>query len=194
MSNNPIDTQEWRRKAAKLKKEIYVAKKNAFSEFIEKADYRKDAKKVYRYVNKITCQRETRKEPLKFNGKTFTSSSSIAEAFNKHYSSQHKLSPEAKKKQRQIKKDLKKFKKCQEQTNDIFRKEFTIRELDSAIHELKDKKSPGPDKIHAEFLKHLGQKGRNALLKLFNLSWTSTVPTEWKKAIIIPILKKRQYR
>ena len=130
-----------------------------------------------------------KKEPFKHNEKILHSSNSIAEAFNKHYSSLHKLVPKAKQKQRYIKKDLRILKRRQTQTNDIFSQKFTISELNFAIHELKDHKFPGPDKIHAEFLKHLGQKGRHVLLKLFNLTWTSTA--EWKKALINSYSQKR---
>ena len=48
----------------------------------------------------------------------------------------------------------------------------------------------GPDQICAEHLRHLGSTARQALLDLFNRSWTSLrVPAAWKRATKISILK-----
>lgn len=62
-------------------------------------------------------------------------------------------------------------------------------ELNVAIEKLKTKKSCDPDKIHAEFIKNLGQKGIILLPNIFNKVWTgeSSTLTSWKKAVIIPI-------
>ena len=55
---------------------------------------------------------------------------------------------------------------------------------------MEEKKAPGPDKIHPEFIKHLGKKAQNSLLYYYNHIWKISVPVEWKKkAIIIPVLK-----
>ena len=68
---------------------------------------------------------------------------------------------------------------------------FSINELRIATRKLKLKKSPGPDRIHNEMLKHLGKKAQNHLLDIFNQSWSQgKVPDCWKEAEIIPILKK----
>ena len=55
---------------------------------------------------------------------------------------------------------------------------------------LKKKKAPGPDRVHNEMLKNVGDKGKAALLALFNKTWKSgVVPKAWKLATITPILK-----
>ena len=52
------------------------------------------------------------------------------------------------------------------------------------------KKSPGPDGITNEMLKHLGPMARAALLHLINLSWRNgEVPREWRAATVVPIPK-----
>ena len=52
------------------------------------------------------------------------------------------------------------------------------------------KKSPGPDGIANEMLRHLGPIARSALLRLTNASWAeSEVPREWRAATVIPIPK-----
>jgi len=64
-------------------------------------------------------------------------------------------------------------------------------ELNKALNKLKNRKSPGPDKIHNEMLLQLSPTGKRTLLHLINLSWqTGTVPRNWKNSIIVPILKK----
>ncbi|KAK3763469.1 hypothetical protein RRG08_056937 [Elysia crispata] len=45
------------------------------------------------------------------------------------------------------------------------------RELEDALKALKDKKSPGPDKITNEMLKHMGPKAKSKLIGLYNNSW-----------------------
>ena len=55
---------------------------------------------------------------------------------------------------------------------------------------LKKKKAPGPDRVHNEMLKNVGDKSKAALLALFNKTWKSgVVPKAWKLATITPILK-----
>ena len=67
---------------------------------------------------------------------------------------------------------------------------FNIEELKSALRKLKSKKAPGSDGIHNDMLKHLGPSAQLFLLQIINQSWTQgKVPTQWKEAEIIPILK-----
>ena len=67
---------------------------------------------------------------------------------------------------------------------------FTRAELDIIIHSLADKKTPGPDGVHNEFLKHLGPRAREGLLHICNLSWVSgRLPKEWTQATLFPIHK-----
>ncbi|KAK7096645.1 hypothetical protein V1264_003726 [Littorina saxatilis] len=68
-------------------------------------------------------------------------------------------------------------------------------ELEEAIRALKCKKAPGPDGISNDMIKHFGNNAKHALLKLFNHSWRSgAVPSSWKRAHVIPILKKGKDR
>ncbi|KAJ4449311.1 hypothetical protein ANN_00709 [Periplaneta americana] len=56
---------------------------------------------------------------------------------------------------------------------------------------LTNKKAPEEDKIHNEFIKYLGVKTRKTVLLWFNKIWmTGMIPAQWKKAVIIPILKE----
>ena len=72
---------------------------------------------------------------------------------------------------------------------------FNTKEFEEAIKTLKDKKSPGPDKITNEMLEHLGTKAKSKLLGIFINSWnTGHVPQSWREADMVPIHKKGKDR
>jgi len=63
-------------------------------------------------------------------------------------------------------------------------------ELQEAIKELKNRKAPGEDQVHTEFLKHAGKEAKTSIHMWFQKIWvTSAVPSLWKKVIVVPILK-----
>lgn len=67
---------------------------------------------------------------------------------------------------------------------------FTEEELAQAIRRAQLRKSPGPDGITHEMLKHLGPVARRALLEVLNRSWLDgAVPSEWRAATVVPIPK-----
>ncbi|GFV76773.1 probable RNA-directed DNA polymerase from transposon BS [Trichonephila clavipes] len=74
--------------------------------------------------------------------------------------------------------------------NHIFINKFTLRELNFALRAMDLRKSPGPDGIHGFMIGHLGPHDMQKLLDIFNFSWKiGRLPRDWKRAIIIPILK-----
>jgi len=61
----------------------------------------------------------------------------------------------------------------------------------NVLKKLKNRKSPGPDNIFNEMLKHLGHAGKSIILDFINLTWTQgKLPSSWKIATIKPVLKK----
>ena len=67
---------------------------------------------------------------------------------------------------------------------------FSSQELLSALLQLSSSTACGPDGITYPLLTHLPQAGRDFLLLIFNLSWsTSTFSSAWKQSTIIPILE-----
>ncbi|GFV67554.1 hypothetical protein TNCV_4622341 [Trichonephila clavipes] len=53
----------------------------------------------------------------------------------------------------------------------IFYDKFTMQEMSVALEAMDCRKSPGPDNIHVHMVKHLGDKDKQRLLEIFNLSW-----------------------
>jgi hypothetical protein len=75
-------------------------------------------------------------------------------------------------------------------TEDTFDSPISDCELQEAIKQLKNRKSPGEDRIHAEFLKHAAKEARLSIRMWFQKIWeTGIAPSLWKKAIVVPILK-----
>uniref|UniRef100_A0A914XPG8 Reverse transcriptase domain-containing protein n=1 Tax=Plectus sambesii TaxID=2011161 RepID=A0A914XPG8_9BILA len=70
-----------------------------------------------------------------------------------------------------------------------------ITEVKVAIKSLKNGKAPGVDQITAEMLKAGGDVLARRLHTLLGVIWTAErVPEAWKKAIVVPILKKGDSR
>ena len=73
--------------------------------------------------------------------------------------------------------------------------QFNTKEFEEAPKTLKDKKSPGPDKITNEMLEHPVTKAKCKLLGIFNNSWkTGRVPQSLRESDMVPIHKKGKDR
>ena len=67
---------------------------------------------------------------------------------------------------------------------------FIMAELRCVMNKLKIGKAAGANEISNEMLKRLGDRGTAELLRICNMSWINkTVPADWRRATIIPILK-----
>ena len=121
---------------------------------------------------------------------TIVESQKKAEKMNAHFASISKASKLTDKNKAEYK-QFKEEEKAPSVSQAIFQEEFTLAELNRAMKKLKSRKSPGPDKLHNEMLVKLGPAGKQAVLFLLNLSWsTGVIPQKWKNAILSPILKK----
>ncbi|PWV10783.1 putative Endonuclease-reverse transcriptase/Reverse transcriptase (RNA-dependent DNA polymerase) [Trypanosoma cruzi] len=67
---------------------------------------------------------------------------------------------------------------------------FNRTELLAALRNTPYGKAPGPDEVDSEALRHISSKGLRFLLRCINRSWTTgTIPVEWRRATIVPLLK-----
>ena len=122
-------------------------------------------------------------QPIKFNNKAHTKPYSIANKFNKQFTSIsiHRHDPNTRKIIRKIHKTHK--------LDPEFRP-FSPEDVQRAITRLKNSTATGPDEITALHLKRLGPCGISYLCNIYNNSVNSAnIPALWKHAKIIPILK-----
>ena len=76
---------------------------------------------------------------------------------------------------------------------DSMKQDITLAELKKAIKQLSKNKYQGTDSISNEMILYLGNTALQRLLDIFNLSWKEgQVPQCWKKARMIPGLKKEK--
>ena len=69
--------------------------------------------------------------------------------------------------------------------------EITEKELLLCLHKLKNKKSPGPDKITYEFYKSLSKTGLEYMLFIFNkILKEEKIPNNWSNILIKMLYKK----
>ena len=73
--------------------------------------------------------------------------------------------------------------------NELYHKDFTIKELRKALKKYHDT-AVGCDDIHYQLLKHLPFRSLDSLLRIFNqVCHTGILPDSWKEATVIPIPK-----
>ena len=71
----------------------------------------------------------------------------------------------------------------------VYNMPFCMEELQEALRRAHNT-SAGPDEIHYHILKHLPKSSLLLLLNIFNKIWISDdFPSDWRKAIIIPVTK-----
>ena len=74
--------------------------------------------------------------------------------------------------------------------NEAFNRPFTVAELVAAIQSWRDS-SPGQDRVCYIMLKNLSNQAMALILDLFDTSWSEgTLPTAWKHATVIALLKR----
>ncbi|UYV84944.1 hypothetical protein LAZ67_X004067 [Cordylochernes scorpioides] len=146
--------------------------------------------KLIKSINQETPYSTTSNTFTDKDGNILTEQTQISNLFADYYTQISKL-----KFSRQDKKILQISKKIRNEAKttshqDLFHKPFLPHELKEAINRLDDIKTPGSDIISAKMIKHLETNAILELLHIINLSWSSsTLPKEWKHAIIIPIHK-----
>ena len=185
---------EWREACRDVNESIAKAKEESWRELLDDVITDANEEKFWGVIKSLNGSPSTnaRNEAMIHKGKTITSDKRKAEIFIQHYAkvSRHKFS----KKERATNRRLKKLLRSRRVGPAVSScRDFSMYELEQAIHAMRRKGAAGPDDIPPSFLKALGPHGKTELLAIFNQSFNSgKCPGIWLLAIIIPLLKAKK--
>ena len=196
-NENEDKRQEWREAAKSTKETVSSLKTSSWRDFASTLSARTDVGKIYSTIKSLDGSLKINANGaviVKENGKTITTPDMIANEFVKEYAkvSHLQLKQEERRRAKGYLNSVHEVCDCEEESAESEQcKPFNKGELQEAIRQLKSGKAPGPDGITNDMIKHLNDKGHTTLLHLINTSLKKKeTPDIWKKAIIIPILKK----
>ena len=157
------DVQDWRRQAAILRREITRSKRKSFKNFISHTNYQKDSQKTYKYLARI----QNNEVPIHKNDNIITSNRGIANTFTCTFLRAQK-GTYTRRNSKIVKREYKALKQKNGSAKsaaaeDILNSPISDCKLHKEIKQLRIRKSPGEDQIHAEFLKHAGKEARTSI-------------------------------
>ena len=185
---------KYKQQRAKTRRIIKGAKRSSWRTFISKINSNTNPKKIWDFIKKIANKNTNKPINHLSQGNTKAKNEKhianlIAEnfaqvSFTKNYSNQFNSI--------RIKEEKNKIKFTSDKT-ESYNQPFTLTELQDSISK-SNNSAPGPDEIHYTLLKELPTISLKYLLDIYNNIWISgNIPTIWKQAITIPILKKQKY-
>ena len=186
--NMKDNRKEWIGCCKEVNEMIKLAKR-LWKEHIEKLDIQSDSSKTWKLIQALDGKKGS-KDPnkiLKYNNQERYTDKSKANAFADYYANISYL--KTNKEDRRIHKE-----NCESLRTPVVEgmetSDYTPEELDRAIDQMKINKAGGPDDIPS-LIKNMPIQGRERLLKIINASWhKGYTPNMWRRAIIIPLLKK----
>ncbi|XP_066903817.1 uncharacterized protein [Halyomorpha halys] len=164
-----------RKTSAQLRHAVICSKRQTYNNFLKEMDFRKDGKKAHAFISRINVEKIIEHEFIKIGNKLVTTEEDIAEVYCKNYCKISNVTlPEKIKKQ-----DLIENSGCLNLDNSkLFCSPFSKLVLEVALSKPKMGKSAGPDGVLPEFLKNLGEKAKDILLRFINFTWKSHVPAQ----------------
>ncbi len=175
---------------AKARRVIKEAKRTSWRRYVSSLTGDTKPQKVWKMIRKIKGKNSNDiKSHLTSQGNLITEQKDIANCLGERFSkisSNENYSNEFKKQ-----KCLKERQPLSFTSDNVesYNALFTLRELRTALSK-SNQSSPGPDKIHYQFLTNLPDSCLTLLLDIFNNIWiTGKIPISWKQANIIPIPK-----
>ena len=174
----------------RARRDVRLSKKTSWRNYISKLNSQASVKSVWNRIQKIKGKESTNSiHHLSVNDRDVTSHRDIANALadNVSHNSSSAFSTDAFTCVR---------KKAEKQTitfssdnAEVYNKPFSMEELQDALHRAHDT-SAGPDEIHYQLLKHLPDASLLLLLNIFyKICLSHDFPSDWRKAIVIPIPK-----
>ncbi|XP_058448987.1 uncharacterized protein LOC131428946 [Malaya genurostris] len=172
------------------RKTIIEAKGQSWDRFIDGISPDSTTAEMWRRVNALSGKRGSNEITVKSNGKHLTKPEEVANEMGNYFASlsdDKALNPNFLIKKRKEERYKTIFPPDSGQN---FNAPISAEELTYALAQGKGK-SAGEDGIIYPLLQHLTLKGKTALLNCFNNLWqNSSIPKEWKTALVVPIPKK----
>jgi Endonuclease-reverse transcriptase len=171
---------EYEEIAKALKKKIAASKKKLERNLAE--NKQGNGKQFRNYIKQRTRSRDPVGPLIQEDGTSLTEEAEIAEALNKFFAGLF------------TKEDKTNLPVKEPETNQKLEKIIVTRsEVIRKIRKLRPESAAGPDNIHPKLLIECAQELAEPLTIIFRKSMReSCVPSDWKKAIVTPIFKKRQ--
>ena len=175
---------------AKARRTIRTNKKKTWQDYVSKLNNRSTLKNTWDMIKKISGKNTRNPISHISKGNTkITETKDIANCLGasfQHNSSSSNYSESFSKHKQKAEKPHLNFKS---KSTHKYNKNITLKELKNSILKAHDS-SPGPDKIHYQFLKHLPFSCLEVLRDIFNTIWNDGLyPPSWSEARIIPIPK-----
>ena len=180
---NPTTIRIYKRRLAIKVRTYRQAKTTSWREYISKLKAKTPTSLIWQKIRKISGKHIPKPHPnLKIGHNLITSPREVADYFVEYYASI------SNKKDNYILPPHLTHNDHQDEYG--INLDFTMRELESSLNQLDEKKSTGEDQIENAMLRHLPPTAKKYLLDLFNRMWNENYfPKDWNSSVIIPILK-----
>ena len=181
----------YNRASAKVRKITNVSKREKFRKTCHDLDLHREGHKAWALVHNLSGEkRKSNPKPLKTMEGEIAEDQKKANVHNKYFASVNRASKPTEEDEVLLR-NLKAREKAPTANIQFFEEDLSMAELNSALRNLKSRKTPGPDNLHNEMLKNLGPEGKEVILDFINLTWKQgQLPSSWKIATIVPVLKK----
>ena len=191
-TRDPADCLEYRRRKGIAQRIIKDAKKNSWRSYCDSLNDRTKMGEVWRTSKKMNGVNTQYSIPnMKKNNVSFETSSEKAQLFVETFaevSSDVNYTQEFIMTRANFHPDDPEI--IQQEGSESINDDFEYHELRQAIQQSKKNSTPGLDTISYEILKEIPKNGLLTLLKIYNLIWNrGTIPSDWKHAVVVPILK-----
>ena len=183
---------KYRQQRAKTRRTIKEAKRSSWRNFTAKINSNTNPKTIWNFIKKISNKTvHTPINHLSLGSTKALSEKQIANLMAENFAQASSTKKYSNKFNSIRIKEKNKIKFTSNNTK-CYNQLFTLDELQNSLSK-SNNSAAGPDEIHYTFLKELPPISQKYLLNIYNNIWISgNIPTLWKQATIIPILKKQK--
>jgi ribonuclease HI len=183
----------WLEAESTAKTTIRECKRSTFREMASSLDHQTDSRKVWSLIHALDGQHHQAisGEAIEGDGKLLTNDKAKANAFMAEFSNVSHIhcTKEERKRERGYTDEA--TQPCREAHGEGPCAEFSAREFNDGLKQLKHEKAAGPDLVSNEMLHQLPESAKAVLLTMLNKSWTEkSIPGIWRRAKITPVQKR----